>query len=118
MHAILTAAIVLCAALLGLVMGTAFAAAFLVPESSGLAGPAEALGYGLLVAAVFAVASGILVWRLDTRAMAKVFLVFLGVTGAMGGALYLRYDQLSTMRAAEAEPAGKAGLALTAPVGE
>jgi hypothetical protein len=38
-------------AFLAFVAGTAFAARFLVPPGTGLAGPAEAVGYGLLGAA-------------------------------------------------------------------
>jgi len=103
MHVLLTAVIVVCAAALGLAAGTSLAGAFLVPAGSGLAGPVEALGYGLLVAGVAAIAAGVLVWRLDTRALMRVFLVAVLVTGAIAGVLYLRYQQLSAGRAAQAE---------------
>ncbi|MBX3496728.1 MAG: hypothetical protein KF769_10835 [Parvibaculum sp.] len=103
MHVLLTAVIVVCAAALGLAAGTSLASTFLVPAGSGLAGPVEALGYGLLVAGVAAIAAGVLVWRLDARALMRVFLVAVLVTGAIAGVLYLRYQQLSAARVAQEE---------------
>ena len=48
---------------LGLVAGAAVGATWLVPEGSGLAGPAIALGYGVLGAAAGLVVGGVLAWK-------------------------------------------------------
>lgn len=48
---------------LGLVAGAAAGAAWLVPEGSGLAGPAIALGYGVAGAAAGLVLGAALAWR-------------------------------------------------------
>ncbi len=50
-------------AIVGLAAGTAFGARFFVPEGSGLAGPAIALGYGFVGALFGLIAAGLLVWK-------------------------------------------------------
>ncbi len=67
---------------LGLVAGTALGAAWLVPEGSGLAGPAVALGYGVVGTAGGLVLGGVLGWKasigaLRAAAMAAVLLALL-----------------------------------------
>jgi hypothetical protein len=67
---------------LGLVAGTAAGAAWFVPEGSGLAGPAIALGYGALGAGVGIALAAVLGWRaghglLRTAAAVAVVLALL-----------------------------------------
>ncbi len=50
-------------AVVGLAAGTALGARFFVPEGSGLAGPAIALGYGLVGAVLGLLAAGLLAWK-------------------------------------------------------
>jgi hypothetical protein len=57
----------LAAAWLGLLAGTAVGASFFVPAGSGLAGPAIALGYGVLGAALAAVVGAVVAWRGSPR---------------------------------------------------
>lgn len=63
---------------LGLVGGTAVGAALFVPEGSGLAGPAIALGYGVAAAVAGIVAGALVAWRArpgTVRAVAKPVLL-------------------------------------------
>jgi hypothetical protein len=55
--------LLLCLAFLGLGLGTSIGAACCVPEGSGLAGPAIALGYGVLGAGIGLALGGLLAWR-------------------------------------------------------
>ncbi len=61
--------LVLCSLWLGLVAGMAIGGRLFVPEGSGLAGPAIALGYGAMGALAGAVLSGLLAWKLPVRSL-------------------------------------------------
>lgn len=71
------------AAFLGLAAGTAIGARFFVPAGSGLAGPAIALGYGLVGVAITSVLAGLLIWR------GSLWLLRLTTLGAMTVAILL-----------------------------
>lgn len=63
---------------LGFAAGAAFAGRLLVAKGSGLSGPAEAIGYGLLTGLVAAVVAGFATYRAPRTwviAMGKVALV-------------------------------------------
>jgi len=73
---------------LGLVAGTAAGAAWFVPEGSGLAGPAIALGYGVLGVAAGLALGGLLGWkaghgllRATTAVAAVLALLTVGLIG-------------------------------------
>ncbi len=61
-------------AVFGLIIGTMIGGAFFVPEGSGLAGPAIALGYGALGALTAIVAGIILVGRMSYETLRKALL--------------------------------------------
>ena len=71
------ALVVLCSFWIGLVAGTAIGAWFFVPGGSGLAGPAIALGYGVVAALAAAVLAGVLARRLPGRSLRRSAVVAL-----------------------------------------
>ncbi len=71
------ALLVLCSFWIGLVAGTAVGARFFVPADSGLAGPAIALGYGVVGALAAAVLAGVLGRRLPPRSLRRSAVVAL-----------------------------------------
>lgn len=77
-------------AFLAFVAGTAFAARFLVPPGAGLAGPAEAVGYGLLGAAG-AVLLAVLIATFARRRLlfAATLIVMVLALASAGGLAYL-----------------------------
>ncbi len=78
------------AAFLGLAAGTAIGARFFVPEGSGLAGPAIALGYGLVGVALSLVSAGLLIWKGSNSALRWTALGAMTVTVLLVGLLSWR----------------------------
>ena len=89
--------------------GAALGAAFLVAPDSGLAGPAEVIGYGLLAALVAAVVTLAAAPRLGTRRLGLVTLAALAIAVLLSAGLVLRYLD------AEASRAGSEPQALPSP---
>ena len=77
---------VLFVSFLSLFAGTFIGATFFVPQGSGLAGPAIALGYGVVGLVIGLVGSVILVRKLD-RPQLRVALLIAGVATLLVGAL-------------------------------
>ncbi len=86
-----------CSLWIGFVAGMMIGGRFFVPAGSGLAGPAIALGYGVLGVFAGAVLAGLLAWKLPARplrlaagiaillsALAFAFIVF-GVAAQLAG---------------------------------
>jgi len=80
---------------IGLLGGTLVGAVFFVPDGSGLAGPAIALGYGVGAAAAGVVAGGLVAWRArpeTVRAVARPALLVSLLGVAVLGWLLARLD--------------------------
>lgn len=103
-------------ALLAFVAGTAFAARFLVPPGAGLAGPAAAVGYGVL-GAVGAVLLAVLIAIFAGRRVlfAATLTVMILTLASAGGLAYLAWqtpmqaDAPTLPRATTAPAAGTGG---------
>lgn len=93
----------LASALMAFAAGAAFAAAFLVAPGSGLAGPAEVIGYGLLAALVAAVVTLAVAPRLSTRRLGLVTLAGSAIAILLSAGLVVRYLDTEAGRAG-AEP--------------
>jgi hypothetical protein len=89
--------LVLCSFWVGLVGGTLIGALFLVPEGSGLAGPAIALGYGVAAALAGAVLAGVVGRRLAARPLRRAA----AVVGALAVAAVLVVAYLFVRQQAE-----------------
>ncbi len=64
-------------AIVGLASGTALGARFFVPEGSGLAGPAIALGHGFVGALLGLIAAGLVVWKAPSAVLRRAALAAL-----------------------------------------
>lgn len=82
--------LVLCVALLGLAAGTFLGGQIMVPPGAGLAGPAEALMWGVLSAFVFGAIAVPLSFRMSTRNLKRSTLIAFTVVVLTMGALSLR----------------------------
>lgn len=111
----LTATLALATALLGFVVATSAAGAFLVPSGSGLAGPAIAIAWGLGGALASAVATALVATRLGPRTLRLTTAVAgaLALVALLVLALLLRRAQASSVDAAT--PAGRSPLTTVAP---
>ncbi|MEZ5330811.1 MAG: hypothetical protein R2991_01890 [Thermoanaerobaculia bacterium] len=90
----LVAALVGACLLLGLAAGTAIGSACCVPEGSGLAGPAIALGYGLLGAILGGAVAGLVAWRTALGTLRVVTWLVVGLGVLTVGALVWRARSL------------------------
>ncbi len=91
-------------AVVAFVAGTAFAARFLVPPGTGLAGPAEAVGYGLLGAAGAVVLAAFIATLAGRRLLlAATVIAMVLALAAAGGFAYLA-RQVATPEDAPTSP--------------
>lgn len=86
---------------LGLAFGTAIGARYFVPEGSGMAGPAIALGYGLMGALIAATLAGLLVWKGSMALVRPATLGAVSVAVLLTGFLIWRAVEMNNARNAK-----------------
>ena len=93
--------LVLGLAFIGLVVGTAIGARFFVPKGSGMAGPAIALGYGVLGGLSALSLAGFLLWKAGFRQLRLWTLGVCGISMVVLGAVIWRAVTLEQQRRAD-----------------
>lgn len=76
MRLVLFVLLIVLAAFAGLVAGTAIGAMYLVPEGRGLAGPADAMVFGLAGALASAVIAVVIGWRASMKWLGRLVIAF------------------------------------------
>ncbi len=88
-------------AVVGMASGTALGARFFVPEGSGLAGPAIALGHGFVGALLGLIAAGLLVWKAPPAVLRRAGLAALLLALATIGLVAWRAVKLNRQGAGQ-----------------
>lgn len=89
-RALIGCVLVLSVAFLGLAAGTFFGGRVMVQPGSGLAGPAEALMWGVLSALCLGVAAGVVARRVSQKTLKRSALITFGLAALLAIALGLR----------------------------